>query len=128
MKRRPHRKTLTGFWTGWGSTGRVLVVLLLATGCQEQVSDVPSNRKIRLGYPALSATVFPLMYAQEKGIFEQEGVEVEMTRIRGVARIVATLISGDIDVGWIGCCQLNGFRPLILHFLNRANHTCDQTL
>ncbi len=83
----------------------MLVVFLLATGCQEQASDaggVPSIRKIRLGYPALSATVFPLVYAQEKGIFEQEGVEVEMTRIRGVARIVATLISGDLDVGWMG--------------------------
>jgi NitT/TauT family transport system substrate-binding protein len=84
----------------------VLVVFLLATGCQEQassdVSRVPPDRKIHLGYPALSATVFPLVYAQEKGIFEQEGVEVEMNRIRGVARIVATLISGDIDVGWMG--------------------------
>ncbi len=83
----------------------MLVILLLAMGCQEQASDgsgAPLNRKIRLAYPALSATVFPLVYAQEKGIFEQEGVEVEMTLIRGVARIVATLISGDIDVGWMG--------------------------
>ena len=105
MKRRTHRKTLSGSWKGWVGAGCVLVVLLLAAGCQEQASDpggVPAIRKISLGYPALSATVFPLVYAQEKGIFEQEGVEVEMTRIRGVARIVATLISGDIDVGWMG--------------------------
>ena len=105
MKRKTHRKTLSGSWKGWRSTGCALVVLLLAAGCQEEASDaggVPAIRKISLGYPALSATVFPLVYAQEKGIFEQEGVEVEMTRIRGVARIVATLISGDIDVGWMG--------------------------
>ena len=96
---------MSGSWKEWGSAGCVLVGLLLAAGCQEQASDaggVPAIRKISLGYPALSATVFPLVYAQEKGIFEQEGVEVEMTRIRGVARIVATLISGDIDVGWMG--------------------------
>lgn len=90
----------------WGAWVWVLVTVLLATGCQEQASSdgsgAPSDRKIHLGYPALSATVFPLVYAQEKGIFEQEGVEVEMNRIRGVARIVATLISGDIDVGWMG--------------------------
>ena len=105
MKRKTHRKTLSGSRKGWAGAGCVLVVLLLAAGCQEQASDaggVPAIRKISLGYPALSATVFPLVYAQEKGIFEQEGVEVEMTRIRGVARIVATLISGDIDVGWMG--------------------------
>ena len=105
MKRKTHRKTLIGSWKGWGGTDCVLVVLLLAAGCQEQASDAgggPALKKISLGYPALSATVFPLVYAQEKGIFEQEGVEVEMTRIRGVARIVATLISGDIDVGWMG--------------------------
>jgi len=105
MKRRTHRKALSGSWKGGGGIGCVLVVLLLAMGCQEQASDadgVSSNRKIRLGYPALSATVLPLVYAQEKGIFEQEGVDVEMNRIRGIARIVATLISGDIDVGWMG--------------------------
>ena len=71
MKRRTRRKTLSGSWKGWGGIGGcVLVVFLLATGCQEQASDaggVPSIRKIRLGYPALSATVFPLVYAQEKG-------------------------------------------------------------
>jgi len=102
IKRRTHRKALSGSWKRRGGAGCALMVLLLAAGCQEQASDAPSNRKIRLGFPALSATVFPLVYAQEKGIFEQEGVEVEMTRIRGVARIVATLISGDIDVGWMG--------------------------
>jgi len=102
IKRRTHRKALSGSWKRRGGAGCALIVLLLAAGCQEQASDALSNRKIRLGFPALSATVFPLVYAQEKGIFEQEGVEVEMTRIRGVARIVATLISGDIDVGWMG--------------------------
>jgi len=105
MKRRTHRKALCGSRKGWSGAVCVLVVLLLATGCQEQVSDgsgAPLNRKIRLAYSDLSATVFPLVFAQEKGIFEQEGVEVEMTLIRGVARIVATLISGDIDVGWMG--------------------------
>ncbi len=105
MKERTHRKVSRGCRKRWVGAGCVMAVLLLAMGCQEQASDssgVSSNRKLRIGYPALSATIFPLVYAQEKGIFEQEGVEVEMNRIRGIARIVATLISGDIDVGWMG--------------------------
>jgi NitT/TauT family transport system substrate-binding protein len=103
MDRRERKKRTCRLWCAWVF---VLVTVVLATGCQEQatsdVSGASSDRKIHLGYPALSATVFPLVYAQEKGIFEQEGVDVEMNRIRGVARIVATLISGDIDVGWMG--------------------------
>ncbi|MEE8348603.1 MAG: ABC transporter substrate-binding protein [Acidobacteriota bacterium] len=86
----------------------VLAVLLLAVGCggQEESPSAGnasrSNPKLVLGYPAVSATIFPIVYAQEKGIFEEEGVEVEMSRIRGIPQIVATLLNVDIDLGWMG--------------------------
>ncbi len=84
----------------------LLIVLVLTAGCggqKEQVSDCsPSHPKLILGYPAVSATIFPIVYAQEKGIFEEEGVEVEMSRIRGIPQIVATLLNLDVDLGWMG--------------------------
>lgn len=92
----------------WLGLPGVLIVLLLAAGCagqEEQGSNgngTPVNGKLILGYPAVSATIFPIIYAQEKGIFEEEGVAVEMSRIRGIPQIVATLLNVDIDLGWMG--------------------------
>lgn len=82
----------------------VLIVILLTAACGS-VSDrngTPSHPRLILGYPAVSATIFPIVYAQEKGIFEDEGVEVEMSRIRGIPQIVATLLNLDVDLGWMG--------------------------
>ena len=97
-----YRRRFTGFR---GLPGLLLLIVLTA-GCggqEEQVSDgSPSHPKLILGYPAVSATIFPIIYAQEKGIFEEEGVEVEMSRIRGIPQIVATLLNLDIDLGWMG--------------------------
>lgn len=82
----------------------MLIVILLTAACGS-VSDrngTPSHPWLILGYPAVSATIFPIVYAQEKGIFEDEGVEVEMSRIRGIPQIAATLLNLDVDLGWMG--------------------------
>ena len=86
-----------------------MAVLLLASGCGQQgaaretgLDSSQQRPTIRIAYPGISATIWPFMYGKEKGIFEQEGLDVEMNRIRGVPQIIATLLSGDIDIAWVG--------------------------
>lgn len=90
------------------SLSGLLAFLLAVIACRE--TDQPglpetgsdTEMQLTLAYPADSATVFALMYARQKGIFRQEGLRVEMHRIRGIPQIVAILMSGDIDVAWFG--------------------------
>lgn len=84
----------------------VAIVITASCGIQDNqvasTNEDPSQLQLTLGYPAVSATIFPIVYAQEEGIFEEEGVDVHMSRIRGIPQIVATLLNVDIDLGWMG--------------------------
>lgn len=89
-------------------TGLLLMVALtLAGGCstptnQSGAIDSGTEQTLRIAYPGISTTIWPLMYARNTGIFKTEGLNLEMLRIRGVPQIIATLMSGDIDVAWVG--------------------------
>jgi ABC-type nitrate/sulfonate/bicarbonate transport system substrate-binding protein len=39
--------------------------------------------KLRLAYPTMSITLAPLWIAKDKGFFEQDGLDAELTYIRG---------------------------------------------
>jgi len=83
--------------------------LFLSAGCSQQPDSGTKGQvnrdeslKLRLAYPGISTTIWPWIYAQQTGIFEAEGLDLEMNRIRGIPQIIATLLSGDIDVAWVG--------------------------
>jgi NitT/TauT family transport system substrate-binding protein len=58
--------------------------------------------KIILGYAAPGARALPFWVAQELGLFNKYGVDVEPVFIRGAPILVAGLASGDIHVGSTG--------------------------
>ena len=58
--------------------------------------------RITIGHAAISPRIIPLVIAQEQGLFAKNGIESRMVLIRGAPTLVASLISGDIDLGYTG--------------------------
>ena len=58
--------------------------------------------KLRVAYPTISITLAPLWIAKDKGLFEQEGLDAELTYIRGGTTIVQAVIGGNVQIGYAG--------------------------
>ena len=61
-----------------------------------------AETKITIGYAAVSPRTLPLIIAQEQGLFAKHGIETRLVLIKGAPILVASLISGDIEVGYTG--------------------------
>ncbi|MGB7948408.1 MAG: ABC transporter substrate-binding protein, partial [Candidatus Binatia bacterium] len=59
-------------------------------------------KKMRVAIPSIVIDFAPLWIARDKGIFREEGVEVEITYIQGNIRGVQSLLAGDIQAGIAG--------------------------
>ncbi|HLY79240.1 MAG TPA: ABC transporter substrate-binding protein [Caulobacteraceae bacterium] len=59
-------------------------------------------KKIEIANSSLSGDSIPLWVAIDAGIFQQHGLEVDSQFIAGAAASMATLISGKVQVGWLG--------------------------
>src|SRR5689334_3064460 len=58
--------------------------------------------KITVGVAAMSPRTIPLLIAQEQGLFAKHGIEARIVLIKGAPTLVASLISGDIEIGYTG--------------------------
>ena len=67
-----------------------------------QLADVSAQTKITIGVAAMSPRTIPLIIAQEQGLFAKHGLEARIVLIRGAPTLVASLISGDLEVGYTG--------------------------
>jgi NitT/TauT family transport system substrate-binding protein len=67
-----------------------------------QVARVGAQTKINIGVAAMSPRTIPLIIAQEQGLFAKHGLEARIVLIRGAPTLVASLISGDLEVGYTG--------------------------
>jgi NitT/TauT family transport system substrate-binding protein len=56
-----------------------------------------AQEKIRIGVPLFPTVSFPVFIAQEKGIFQKNGLTAEIIRINSEPTTYQALISGDID-------------------------------
>jgi NitT/TauT family transport system substrate-binding protein len=65
-------------------------------------SPASSQTKITVGVAAMSPRTVPLLVAQEQGLFAKNGIEARIVLIKGAPTLVASLISGDIEVGYTG--------------------------
>ena len=79
-------------------TSWVTLFLLIAF----QVSIVGAQTKITVGVAAMSPRTIPLLIAQEQGLFAKQGIDARIVLIKGAPTLVASLISGDIEVGYTG--------------------------
>ena len=67
-----------------------------------QLPSSLAQTKITIGVAAMSPRTIPLLIAQEQGLFARHGLEARIVLIRGAPTLVASLISGDIEVGYTG--------------------------
>lgn len=79
---------------------RALIFLLQLSSAFPAFSAAPG--KVVLGYAAPGARALPFWIAQEHGLFNKYGVDVEPVFIRGAPILVAGLASGDIHIGSTG--------------------------
>jgi NitT/TauT family transport system substrate-binding protein len=77
----------------------ILVLSLLLPACaSSQQGEVPDLGKIQVGY--LPATGFFGFYvAKEKGYFEEQGLDVELTSFKSGSEMIAPLSAGQLDAG-----------------------------
>ena len=85
------------FLTRWLS-GLAAVALLSSV----QLANVTAQSKITIGVAAMSPRTIPLIIAQEQGLFARHGIDARIVLIRGAPTLVASLISGDVEVGYTG--------------------------
>jgi NitT/TauT family transport system substrate-binding protein len=67
-----------------------------------QSGPTGAQTKITVGVAAMSPRTIPLLIAQEQGLFGKQGIEARIVLIKGAPTLVASLISGDIEVGYTG--------------------------
>lgn len=71
--------------------------LLAPRGAQaEQIK--PEKTKIKLGLPVMTYTFLPIYLAEEKGLFEKEGLSVELVTFRGGSDLIKALVGGSVDL------------------------------
>jgi ABC-type nitrate/sulfonate/bicarbonate transport system substrate-binding protein len=97
-------------------TARIWLVIpiaaaLIAVGDSRLIAQT----KITIGVAAMSPRTIPLLIAQEQGLFAKQGIDARIVLIKGAPTLVASLISGDIEVGYTGGTAVLGAASLGLY-------------
>ena len=89
------------------------------------VAAPAAAQKMVIGQGFLNTNALPLWLALDQGSFKKQGVDVELTFIRGGARVMAALMSGEVRFATVAVTQvvgpvLQGADPVvILSFVNK---------
>jgi NitT/TauT family transport system substrate-binding protein len=75
----------------------VLVVVAQFAGCSKQ-----ELTKIQLNEVVRSIFYAPMYAAIEKGFFQEEGLDIELTTGQGADKTMTALVSGQADIGFAG--------------------------
>ncbi len=73
-------------------TGWLLVVALMASPASAQLT------RLHVGYSAISADQLPAWVAKDAGIFERNGLDVQLIFFTGGATAILALVSGDVPI------------------------------
>ena len=76
-----------------------LVFALFLTACGGSQQQL---QKVRVAEVTHSVFYAPLYVAIEKGFFEEEGLEIDLTTVPGGDKTMTTLISDGADIALIG--------------------------
>lgn len=93
-------------------------------------SPAESQTKITIGVAAMSPRTIPLLIAQEQGLFARHGIDARIVLIKGAPTLVASLISGDIEVGYTGGTAVLGAasQGLYLRILSSVSSKLTHTI
>lgn len=75
---------------------RLLLGALLILLSFSRAAGAAPPAPVRLGYSALTFTVLPVLYGQEAGIFQQNGIDLRLQQIRGDLAIPA-MLNNEMD-------------------------------
>lgn len=73
-----------------------------------QLASALGQTKITIGVAAMSPRTIPLLLAQEQGLFAKQNIEARIVLIKGAPILVASLVSGDLEVGYTGGTSVLG--------------------
>lgn len=76
----------------------LFLIVFVTTGCK----DKNKLQKIRLVEVTHSLFYTPQYVAIEKGFFAEEGLEIELLNGKGADKVMATLLSNEADIGFMG--------------------------
>jgi NitT/TauT family transport system substrate-binding protein len=86
-------------------TKALLLLWTLSAAFQVQLASWAASakelKKVTLGRPAISLTILPLIVADEKGFFQEEGIEVQWINIRSDLAMVS-LVNNQLDYSCAG--------------------------
>lgn len=93
-------------------------------------APVLSETRITIGVAAMSPRTIPLLMAQEQGLFAKQGIDARIVLIKGAPTLVASLISGDIEVGYTGGTAVLGAasQGLYLRILSSVSSKLTHTI
>jgi NitT/TauT family transport system substrate-binding protein len=72
------------------------------------LASVSAQSKITIGLAAVSPRSVPLYIAQEQGLFAKQNIDARIVLIKGAPILVASLVSGDLEVGYTGGTSVIG--------------------
>ena len=85
------------------STLSILAIYTSAHPC-----NAFAQTKITIGIAAVSPRSVPLYIAQEQGLFAKHGIDARVVLIKGAPILVASLVSGELEVGYTGGTSVVG--------------------
>jgi ABC-type nitrate/sulfonate/bicarbonate transport system substrate-binding protein len=108
----------------------VFILIALLSTVLAQLSVASAQTKITIGYAAVSPRTTPLYLAQEQGLFAKYGLDPKIVLVRAAATLVATLVSGEMDVGYTGGTSVLGAagQGSYLKILSSISSTLTHTL
>ncbi|HEX9445578.1 MAG TPA: ABC transporter substrate-binding protein [Candidatus Binatia bacterium] len=78
------------------------VILCIGIFVPARGSGAEAPEKVRIAFSTMTLPVAPWWIARDKGYFADEGIDGEITYIRGAGTIVQAMIGGNIQVAYIG--------------------------
>ncbi|HWH77355.1 MAG TPA: ABC transporter substrate-binding protein [Candidatus Binatus sp.] len=113
-----------------GHIRAALILTALLLPVVAHIAVVSAQTKITIGYAAVSPRTIPLYVAQEQGLFAKYGLDTKVVLVRAAATLVATLVTGEMDVGYTGGTSVIGAagQGSYLKILSSISNTLTHTL
>ena len=80
----------------------ILIGLLIGAGFFFRLNDTSALKKVKVAEVTHSVFYAPQYLAHALGYFEEEGLDVEIILASGADAVAASVLSGDVDIGFCG--------------------------